>query len=78
MKNTSNEDYNGWKNRETWNIPLHLNNDEALYNQMEIPFKSVAELKRFCFMVFGETTPDNIRIDSPKIDWKEIMEALND
>ena len=24
-------EYNGWKNRETWCVNLHLNNDEGLY-----------------------------------------------
>ena len=24
--------YNGWKNRETWLIALHIDNDEGLYN----------------------------------------------
>jgi len=28
----TNEDYNGWVNRETWCFNLHLRNDEGLYN----------------------------------------------
>tara|TARA_R100000152_G_C6745083_1_gene168737 strand:+ start:617 stop:1009 length:393 start_codon:yes stop_codon:yes gene_type:complete len=26
------EDYNGWKNRETWAVMLHLDNDRGLYS----------------------------------------------
>ena len=28
----TNENYNGWVNRETWCFNLHLRNDEGLYN----------------------------------------------
>lgn len=27
------QEYNGWKNYETWNVALWLGNDEGLYNQ---------------------------------------------
>lgn len=34
--------YNGWKNYETWNVNLWLNNDEGLYNQFS---KIIKDLK---------------------------------
>lgn len=29
------EEYNGWKNRETWATALHINNDEGLYRTVQ-------------------------------------------
>lgn len=28
----TNDDFNGWANRETWALALHLSNDEGIYN----------------------------------------------
>jgi hypothetical protein len=28
------QEYNGWTNRETWAVALHINNDQGLYNQV--------------------------------------------
>jgi hypothetical protein len=38
------EEYNGWKNRETWATALHINNDEGLQNEMEEKVATLIDL----------------------------------
>jgi hypothetical protein len=38
------EEYNGWKNRETWATALHINNDEGLQNEMEEKVETLIDL----------------------------------
>ena len=59
--------YNGWENYETWNVALHINNDEVLYHlamesgSYEDFLSSLGELtNRF-------QTPDGVRFDDPKV-----------
>lgn len=83
--------YQGWKNYETWNVALWINNDQSLYNAMrdKRPFTAV-KAEAFCMSVFPNGTPDLGTDDegepvSPAVarermalvDWQEIANDFN-
>jgi len=87
MKNTNNckqanTDYNGWKNRQTWNVSLWINNDESLYKSA-IGFMNTHQKSRCPYIQFikdlcldGCFTPDKIKWDGEKLDYKELNEMM--
>lgn len=42
MKRTYKHEYNGWKNYQTWNVALWLDNDEPTYRMMQEYLKEIA------------------------------------
>jgi len=76
---TTNETtYNGWKNYETWNISLWLNNDEGLYHCAR-EADTAENLMYICEDLFpSNETPDHVCMDDPCIDWDAIFEGLNE
>lgn len=75
-------DYNGWKNRATWNVALWIGNDEGIYRNMVDSFgkqewdQSPQSVKRWADMIFGDSTPDG---DSLKeVDWEAIAELVKE
>jgi len=84
--------YQGWKNYETWNVSLYVNNEEPLYRAMceQRPF-TTATAETFCREAFPDGTPDMqtdedwsklskaaARERMNLVDWQEIADAFNE
>ena len=76
--------YNGWKNYETWNLVLWIQNDERLY-KMAVDFVKKIRPSKITwhrFIVFAglksTETPDGISWNSPKLDKEELAKMLKE
>lgn len=76
------KNYNGWKNRETWNVMLWINNDEPLYRAC---VKYVEESKTPSYAGFIEhmglvksKTPDGVKWISGELDFIRLDEAIRE
>lgn len=77
------ETYNGWKNRQTWNVALWIANDESLY-RAAVEFMGTYH-GRFPYTAFvksagmsGERTPDNIGWISTRLDYPALNEFMRE
>lgn len=82
--------YNGWKNRQTWNVALWISNDEPLYrtavNFMKQHGKKfrgkeyIAFIERGGVADFndGRSTPDGVHFLSSKISRPEMNRFMRD
>ena len=75
------KEYNGWKNRQTWNVMLWLGNDEFLYGlavKFMQTYKGKCPYAHFIRSIGyeNERTPDNIKWLSARLDYKELNEAM--
>jgi hypothetical protein len=79
-------DYNGWKNRQTWNVALWINNDEPLYRSAVAYMQRRKEQgKTGTYIGFvktnrmiGDRTPDNIAWDGTRLDYKALNEMMKE
>lgn len=75
------EDYNGWKNRETWNVALWIGNDEGLYMaakehaNSDTPYDDFrSELETMGIGNITHKTPDGVSWNDSGLD----IDALDD
>lgn len=80
-------DYNGYKNRATWNIALWLNNDYNLYTLMVEYMRHIREDLggRGSYTDFirwagikEDRTPDGFRFNGKALDRKELTEMIRE
>jgi hypothetical protein len=75
--------YNGWKNRETWNCALWINNDYSLYKaavEFMKSYKGKAPYMNFIkhMGMEADKTGDNIKWLSNRLDYKELNAMMKD
>ena len=80
------EVYNGWRNRQTWNIALWIENDEGLYFTA-VTYKGRCADRHYAptyrgFIAWadliGKSTPDGYRYDSAKLDYRALSEMIRE
>lgn len=79
-------EYNGWKNRQTWNVALWIGNDEPLYREAVAYVERARKRgKRVSYSTFvhsaglaGQRTPDNISFSGVRLDRAALSEMLRE
>ena len=71
--------YNGWGNRETWNVNLWVMNEEGLYHELVLRTPFTTETARdFVKEVFPSGTPDMCNAgELVNVDYQELVDAWN-
>ena len=86
---SNDNDYNGWKNYETWNLNLWIQNDEGIYLAVVEEMASLVRhfgraqlypgaIREMLIDIIGERTPDGVSLTDPRICWPEIINALEE
>ena len=84
--NTGKPEYNGWRNRQTWNVSMWLNNDYGIYTAavkfMEKRKHPKANSHYLRFIkeqgLADERTPDRIKWLSNSLDYKALDEMMKE
>jgi hypothetical protein len=84
--NSGEPEYNGWKNRQTWNVSMWLNNDYGIY-MAAVKFmekrkhpKANAHYARFIKEqgLADERTPDRIKWLGNSLDYKALDDMMKE
>ena len=76
--------YNGWKNRQTWNVALWISNDEPLYRAAvefmseKLPQRTYKEFIDVYMGLGKAKTPDGIHWISEALDYTALNEMMRD
>ena len=69
--------YNGWKNRETWNVALWIGNDEGMYNFAKECGTYANFVEQMREVGYTET-PDNVAYNDSGLDIPRLEEYFAD
>ncbi len=69
--------FNGWKNHQTWNVALWLQNDERLYS-LARAHPTFAALATTLTEAGINATPDGVRYDDPALSRRELNRMMRE
>jgi len=81
---TGKRGYNGWANRETWNVALWIQNDELLYSFAKFCGSAKGDYRDFMELIdafpwkYQKETGDGIAWSDPKIKRREINHMIKE
>mgnify|MGYP000913451201 CR=1 FL=1 len=75
--------YNGWKNRQTWNVALYINNEYSLYKAAVEFMKKYTGKKPYTSFIrhMGmqyDRTPDRIAYISTRLCYSELNDMMRE
>lgn len=77
-------EYNGWKNKATWNVALHLSNDEFTYRAIIRNKDRILKSRRpyafvvACLGLQWDRTPDGFKYTGARLCRRELNEMVRE